>query len=50
MEIEQIQAQAKKEIAEEKFRQAVDAEKERLRQHRPFWNRVFPWVIVIKRR
>lgn len=50
MNIEEIQAQAKKEIAEEKFRQAVDAEKERLRQYRPLWNRVFPWVITIKRR
>lgn len=50
MSIEEVTAQAKKEIAEEKFRQAVEAEKTRLRQYRPLWVRVFPWRITIKRR
>lgn len=50
MNTDEIQAQAKKEIAEENFRQAVEAEKARLRQYRPLWVRLFPWQITIKRR
>jgi hypothetical protein len=50
MDAEQIKAQAMKELAEEKFRQAVEAEKERLRKYRPMWYRLFPWEITIKRR
>jgi hypothetical protein len=50
MDADQIKAEAMKELAEEKFRQAVEAEKERLRKYRPMWHRLFPWEIKIKRR
>ena len=42
--------QVRKEISQEKFRQAVEYEKERLRRKRGMWNRIFPWKIVITRR
>lgn len=50
MNMEEITAQAKKEIAEEKFRQAVEAEKARLQQYKPLWVRLFPWRLTIERR
>lgn len=43
-------AQAKKEIREEKYREAVDLEKQRLREKRTVWERVFPYKISIKKR
>lgn len=45
--------QAREEFAQEQFRDAVDAEKARLREQarrRPWWQRLFPWTITIKRR
>lgn len=50
MNAEEIRAQAQKELAEERFRQAVEVEKDRLRQHKPLWVRLFPWRITIDRR
>lgn len=50
MNIDDVVAQAKKELADEEFRLAVDAEKIRLKQYRPLWVRLFPWKITIKRR
>jgi hypothetical protein len=41
---------AKAEVQEERFRAAVEAEKTRLRQHRPWWERLLPFVIRIERR
>lgn len=40
---------AKREIKEERFRAAVEHEKERLRRQR-WWHRLFPFVITITRR
>lgn len=37
-------------IAKEDFQAEVDKVKAQLREHVPFWHRVFPWVITIKRR
>lgn len=50
MSPKEIEAQAFKEIAEEKFRQAVDVRKEQLRKHRTLWERLFPWKITIERK
>lgn len=43
-----IHQTALKELQEEKFRQAVNEEKERLRRYVPFRHRVFPWKITLK--
>ena len=45
-----IIAQAKAEYEAEKFREAVEKYKEKLRQKRTVWDRLFPWRIVIVRR
>lgn len=45
-----IHRAAVKEIEEENYRVAVDAEKERIRQHVPLLHRLFPWKITITRR
>lgn len=50
MNIDEIKAQAIKEIAEERFRQEVQAEKHRLQQYKPLWDRFFPWIITIRRK
>jgi len=44
--------QARKELDDEYFREAVEAEKARLREWdgRSLWARVFPWRILIRRR
>jgi hypothetical protein len=46
-----ITEQAHKELQEERFKEAVDKEKRRLRERdgRSFWQRIFPFVITIKR-
>lgn len=41
---------AREEIQEEDFDAAVAAEKTRIRKHVPFWHRIFPFTITIKRR
>lgn len=41
---------AEKELREERFRAAVEIEKERLRNYRPLLHRLFPFVITISRR
>lgn len=48
--LERIRAMAEHELAVERFRASVDAEKVRIREHRPFWHRLFPLVITIRRR
>ena len=47
---ETVQEAAAREIAVEDFDAAVVAEKERIRTHVPWWDRIFPFVITIKRR
>ena len=45
------EAQAKAELEEERFREAVKVVKEKLRERarRPLWKRLFPWLIKIER-
>jgi len=45
-----IRAEALRQIAAEDFNARVAAEKVRIREHRPFWHRIFPFVITIRRR
>ena len=47
MNIEEIKKQAKAELEQERFREAVDKYKEELRLRKPFWDKFFPWKIVI---
>jgi len=48
--VAQVRAEARHQIAVEDFAACVAAEKVRLREHRPFWHRLFPFVITIRRR
>lgn len=43
-------SQAKKEIEEEDFRDAVEKQKYQLRHKKSFLEKVFPWKIVITKR
>lgn len=45
-----VREHAESELLEEKFRAAVEAEKNRLRTFKPWWHRVFPFIIEIRRR
>ena len=45
--IEEIKAKALEEIKEETFRQAVDKYKDKLRDKKSLWNRLFPYKLVI---
>lgn len=46
-DVEDIKRAARKELKEEYFREAVDKEKTRLRNHVSFWDQLFPWRIVL---
>lgn len=46
----QIREVARQEIAEEAFRRAVDAEKQRQRERKPWWHKLVPFRITITRR
>jgi hypothetical protein len=50
MDIEQIKKQARKEIAEEDFRKAVDEYKVKLRNRRSIWDKIIPYKIIIVRK
>lgn len=47
--LESVRAQAKREIEEERFRNAVEAEKQRIRQGN-WWTRLIPFTITITRK
>jgi len=49
---DEVIRRAKEEIEGEETRKAIDKAKETLRAHVPltFWQRIFPWKIIIKRR
>jgi hypothetical protein len=49
MDANEVIAQAKREYQQEVFRERVEAEKARLRQHRSWWQRLFPYRIIIVR-
>lgn len=48
--IKEIEETARREIEEETFRAAVEAEKIRIREYRSLWVRLFPWKITITKR
>ena len=50
MDISQIKKTAQQELREEEFRRRVEAEKQKLRVKRPFWERILPFKIRIERR
>ena len=49
-DIEEIKKKAYEELYEDRFREAVDKEKEKMLLHKPFWHRIFPWKILVIRR
>lgn len=42
--------QARAELEAERFRNAVEVEKQRLRNKRPWWTKLFPYTIKIERK
>lgn len=48
--MEDVIKQAKLEYEQEKFREAVEKYKVKLRTKRSFWDRVFPYKIIILRK
>jgi hypothetical protein len=50
MNIEEIKSQALKEIKEEDFRKAVEKYKQKLRNKKPVWYKLFPYKIILIRR
>lgn len=49
-EMKSIREQAEKEFKEERRREEIEKIKIKLREHKPFWQKVFPFKIVIVRR
>ncbi|CAA2141583.1 hypothetical protein [Hyphomicrobium sp. ghe19] len=43
-----IEQQALKELAEENFREAVEAVKAKLREKKPWWHRLLPFTVTVK--
>lgn len=43
----EVIAQAEKEYKEEVFREAVERYKQKLRERKFWWDRVFPWKIIV---
>ena len=50
MDAKRIREAVQQELAEEAFRRAVDAEKEKQRQRKPWWHKLVPFRITITRR
>lgn len=50
MDIESVKKAAKEELRQEEFRAAVDKYKEKLKNKRKIFNRIFPWKIIIVRK
>jgi hypothetical protein len=49
MDIETIRRAAKEQLDKERFDEAVAKEVARLKVHRPWWRKIFPWVVTIRR-
>lgn len=49
-ELAEIKLQAERELKEELFREAVEKYKTKLREKRSFWDRIFPWKIIVIRK
>lgn len=50
LDLAKIKETASAELRAEKFRAAVDKEKERLRTRKTLWDRIFPYSITIVRK
>ena len=50
MDVDEITKIAKKELAEEAFREAVEKKKTEIRLSNTFWMRVFPYKLLFVRR
>lgn len=50
MDIELIKKQAHLEVQQELFRIAVEKYKQKIREYKPFWHRIFPYKIILLRR
>lgn len=49
-DIEEIKAEAQKQLEKEMFDEAVEKYKEKLKNRKPFWGKLFPWKIVVIRK
>jgi len=49
MDIEAVRRAAKEQLAKERFDEAVAKEIARIKVRRPWWRKVFPWVVTIRR-
>ncbi len=47
MDIEDVKKQAKEELKVESFRKQVEAYKEKLRNKKTIWDRIFPYKVII---
>lgn len=45
-----IELKAKQELAAERFREEVDALKKQLKARKSFWDRLFPYRIIVVRK
>lgn len=50
MDAVKVKKEAEKELEEERFREAVEQMKSKLRQKKPLLHKIFPWKITIQRR
>lgn len=50
MNMDEIKRQARMEVQDEQIRKAIDAEKAKLRAHRPLLARIFPFKLTITKR
>jgi hypothetical protein len=50
LDVKKVKAAAVAELAEARFRKAVEAEKQRLLTKKVWWHKLFPFVITIQRR
>ena len=47
MDLEKIKIQAKSELKEEQFREAVEKYKHKLKKKKNFWDSVFPYKLIL---
>jgi hypothetical protein len=49
IDLNEVRREATAQLAKERFDELVAKEVTRLKAHRPWWRRLFPWVITIRR-
>ncbi|MHC4616790.1 MAG: hypothetical protein ACYTEQ_03455 [Planctomycetota bacterium] len=50
LDMTEVRRQAQEEYQQELFKAAVESQKQKLRERRSFWDRIFPFRIVIVRK